>query len=361
VNQQHSHAYLFANGRQQCKIVVKYVLADAKGNPVKPTPGSVELLLVDGSNSYLRPGPWPISATRNEYTWDESMFPKALATPSDEDAGSSADDARRDHLWGTEMEITQTFYTATSVVDPTTVGARISMIGGQYSANTLSESVKDDNGGEGDRAGKFYSTVTVHPTVQKALALEAYGDVKTNSNVLNDYLLSGKPAKGRRAYEQVLWVKYAPPVGEVEIKQVRTQSGATAFALWADRGESSNGTEWSFTYCVQPGSNTPQVGKLGPQMLVRSGQSSQRWTIAGLLASHVEEVKRGGRSRVVIGQVMGDDHLQFFEWDTFGALGRMEDHREEFIILTDEFGNDHKLRLYIESGNSLNYVSLAKP
>lgn len=358
VNQQHSHAYLFANGRQQCKIVVKYVLADAKGNPVVPTPGSVELLLVDGNNSYLRPGPWTISPTRNEYTWDESMFPKALAPPTDEDAGSSADDARRDHLWGTEMEITQTFYTATSVVDSTTVGARISMIGGQYSAHTLSEGIKDDNGGEGDRAGKFYSTVTVHPTKPKMFNLACYGDfVSGDTHLLKDYLLYGRVGAGNRSYEQVLMVNYDNGTRPVNLKRVVTASGNDIFSLWADRGESGNGTEWSFTYVVQPGTYSALAEDSG-RIYLAAWNWSYKNTLGSRMSTLVPRVEKGSSRHVVIGHVMGGDHEQFYRMNDDGTYARLEDRRELVIIIIDEYGNDHRLRLYMKNGNDLNYLYL---
>lgn len=343
VNQQHSDAYVFANLRQQCRIIVKYVVADSDGNPVLPTQGSLSLGLIDATHkSDLTTLPdWTVLKEPGAYEWNESVVQRmAGSTSANDSAGTSSEVPGQLAAYENVVE----FFVATSTSVTTTIGARIEMPGTSLRVDSLSQEIGDDNGGLGDGHGKFHSTVRIH-AVSATLPQSCYGDLNPGSNSLlaAHYIEGGST----RVFEHIINVRYPGTDTEVNLNEFKIPSGASLFCLWEDRGEADGGQEWAFTYSVQPGSSNLQLNDDRPRFIGKGNNGDG--TMWDCFRDHVKSVVHRSQARIIIGVVLGYNHYQFFYQLSESSFERSDARLNNTITFSDAYGNEHRLRVTLEN------------
>jgi hypothetical protein len=347
-------AYVFSNTRQQCMVKVEFLALDAAGKAAHLTEADIARhvsLIQYAGGQQLGTGSssqWRYGQSHGGYVWLESLVknlePTAVDVPDDAPAP-----AKQPRESGTQVA---TFYVSTGAAETQRVAVEITRSSGASIAKSNWSGVAEGDG-YGDGNGKFNASVDLFGVRFRQPPAAAYGRKRDGDpHLLKDYLVVGTPAKGRRSYEQFIELDYAGVRFHWRYAE-RADTRSRDICVWNDVGETSNGTEWSITYVIQPNERTYRYFSDYLGFLIR-GQSpfleSSIWTLMGTYAPP----RSPSTDWVVIGQVMGDDHYQIHDWNRV----RRAEARSRNLVLMDEFGNEHFIRLYLPEGNYFNFVAI---
>ncbi|QWT21841.1 hypothetical protein KPL74_07490 [Bacillus sp. NP157] len=344
--------YIFSNGRQACKIRVEF-LAVENGMPRELTPAEIfnsfKLISYSGGN-LLGSGKytaWKVWKIPSPYVWNENLV-MTFAAPM---AAGEADERRVKDV-GVRATGTQVFdfWVMTEVAESLRVAVAFIDENGSVIASTNWDLPGIEEGSDrGDGFGKFNSSVNIIGTKFNQPDIAYYGRKWSDDrHRLLDTRVKGSN-NSLRSYEQLITLTYEKTV----FHWVSMSDGGLAkFSLWNDEGKAPSGAEWCITYVYQPRSKI--VGYSDSLGCLLAGASHAfRWSIPELMDEYAVS-NTHDTSALVIGMVLSDEHLQIYDRN----VARLPSRRSADLLLRDEFGNDHKIRLFLIGGNGFNYLAI---
>lgn len=341
--------YFFGNGRQKCKIYVELVAHDATGKPVTLTAAElashVKLIAYSGGD-LLGVGQyagWLATTAANEYIWDEGFARQFAPLEQIEAENRSINLSFKPAVTGGQ---TIAFYVSSDRAGDLSVAVRVTNVAGTAIAMTNWPSAGSGDG-YGDGNGKFNSSVNLRAQRFVLPSVHAYGlKVPGDDHLLMDHLKYGPKGDDRlRAYEQYIELTYMDRSFSWRYA-ARHDTGSMDFSVWYSIGK-GGAANWSLTYVVQPGETKYRFFSSFIGYLV--GHSLK--VIPTILETCVPSYGPNSK-RVVIGQVMADFDHDIADWNFV-----VRQAPERNLVLVDEYGNEHYLRLYLPEGK-LNYVAI---
>ena len=344
--------YLFGNGRQRCKIHVELVAHDATGKPVTLTAtelaSHVQLIAYSGGD-LLGVGQyagWLVTTAGNEYIWDEG-FARQFSSLSETEAEIGA--VNRSFKPVVTGGQTITLYVSSDRAADLRVAAQVTNAVGNVIALTNWPGAGDGDG-YGDGNGKFNTSVSLRAQRFVLPSIQAYGlKVPGDDHLLLDHRKFGPDGKGRmRSYEQYIELTYRDrSIGWRYA--ARHDTGSKDFSVWNSLGKAGS-AQWAATYVIQPGETRHRffynfIGFLATYA------GEVKWALAALFGNYAPSYGPNAK-RVVIGQVMSDDYYDVTDLGMVVRQAPMND-----LVLVDEYGNEHYLRLYLPE-DKFNYVAI---
>lgn len=349
------NVYFFGNGRQQCRIGVEFLAINSSGQAVTLSPQQIatDLKLVSynggaqlGSESLNF---WGVVTTANQYVWNETLA-KMFSPLGAGDRKGTIQPVPADN--GHQVVY---FYVTCAVVESLRVAVEVMRDGVTSIAQTYWEHVKEDDG-RGDGNGKFNSSVLLNGVAFVRPAITDYQTKLPGENhKLQDYIVKGSSGKGLRTYEQYISLSYKGFAFHWKRAVIKGLLGEPypGFSVWNSNGQTSNGTEWALTYVIQPGETSYRYASTRMKYLVDGKDNGKRSEMEEFLKAHAPSAKAPATDKILIGQIMSNDH-----WQISNGSSVIHEHRSENLYLMDESGNEHYLRLYLPDGNHFNYVAI---
>ncbi|MEX1826494.1 hypothetical protein [Luteibacter sp. CQ10] len=391
---------VFANGRQQCRIVVSFTANDANGNPVTLSDAEisqhVRLIQYQGGQPIeSTPGAmWVSTRVKNEYEWDENMLSGSADTHVDENR-SHAHAVRDGQIQVQSVE----FFLSTRSTSTTMIGAQITYPNGAPPARTNNTHI-EFNKPDGDGAGQFHSAVQVRPVSIQSMQVE-YGE--NGGSGLFPYPV-GNSSYSYRAIEHRLTVRINGRTAS--LKSIKASSSGGDVPSIYQYGYLLDTWKWGVTYYAQPGARMPDRFA-GPLAYVditgRSGTgpaSNGETNALGLASQAIESIDRivmralgheptggtcrsgadgstqeervlmtptqmfancvgsiqnAGSTQAIVGLLVGNLAARFKTSTQFET----PEVRFTEINIVDAYGNDHPLRLGF-NGNKANELTLTR-